>query len=85
MLSDAAWNTVEEPETGPRCYHLKPPHSEPTWASYDPVHQRVLGYGEDAWRSVGYVVHDETGMPMWLPIEAFADNGELDQTGQDAR
>jgi len=71
-LFDAATLT----ETGPRCYHLKPPHSGPTWAAYDPVHQRVLGYGEDAWRSVGYVVPDETGMPMWLPIEAFEDDGE---------
>ena len=71
-LFDAATLT----ETGPRCYHLKPPHSGPTWASIDPVHNRLLGYGEDAWRSVGYVIPDETGMPMWLPIEAFADDNE---------
>ncbi|MBZ5620423.1 MAG: NACHT domain-containing protein [Acidobacteriia bacterium] len=63
-------------ETGPRCYHLKPPHSKPTWASFDPLHNRILAYGEDAWRSVGYVIPDETGMPMWLPIEAFADDHE---------
>ena len=60
-------------ETGPRCYHLQPPHSAPSWVSYDPVHRRVLGYGEDAWRSVGYVIPDEMGMPMWWPVEAFED------------
>ena len=59
-------------ETGPRCYHLHPPHSGLTWASFDPVQNRILGYGEEAWRSVGYAVPDETGMPLWLPIEAFA-------------
>jgi WD40 repeat protein len=66
-------------ETGPRCYHLQPPHSGPTWAAFDPVHNRFLGYGADAWRSVGYVIPDETGMPMWLPIEAFANEGSPDQ------
>ena len=58
-------------ETGPRCYHLRPPHSAPTWASLDPVHQQILSHGDDAWRSVGYVIPDENGMPMWLPLEAF--------------
>jgi WD40 repeat protein len=61
-------------ETGPRCYHLKPLHSEPTWATFDPVQNRVLSYGEGAWRSVGYVILDETGMPMWLPVEALSDH-----------
>ena len=60
-------------EIGPRCYHLVPPHSGPTWASIDPVNRRILGYGEGAWRSVGYVIPDETGMPEWVPIEAMAD------------
>ncbi len=59
-------------EIGPRCYHLVPPHSGPTWASIDPVNRRILGYGEGAWRSVGYVVPDENGMPEWVPIEAAA-------------
>ena len=58
-------------ETGPRCYHLLPPHSVTTWATFDPVSKRVLNYGEGAWRSVGCVIPDETGMPMWLPLEAF--------------
>jgi hypothetical protein len=40
------------------------------------VNQRVLGYGEDAWRSVGCVIPDEDGVPMWLPFEAFADDRE---------
>jgi WD40 repeat protein len=61
-------------ETGPRCYHLKSPHSEPTWATVDPVQNRVLSYGEGAWRSVGYAIPGETGMPTWLSVEAFADN-----------
>jgi hypothetical protein len=60
-------------EIGPRCYHLYPPHSGPTWASLDPVGNQILGYGEDAWRSVGYVIPDAEGIPMWLPLEAFAD------------
>jgi WD40 repeat protein len=63
-------------EVGPRCYHLTPPHSEPTWASYDPVRRKVLGYGEGAWRSVGYVIPDEAGTPMWLPLEAFDGDSE---------
>jgi hypothetical protein len=46
-------------DTGPRCYHLMPPRSGPAWASIDPVNHRILGYGEDAWRSVGYTVPDE--------------------------
>ena len=60
-------------EIGPRCYHLHPPHGRPTWASYDPIRNRFLHHGEGAWRSIGYTIPDETGMPMWLPIEAFAD------------
>ncbi len=63
-------------ETGPRCYHLQPPHSGPTWASFDPLQSRILGYGEDAWRSVGYVIPDETGMPVWLPIDAFSNSAD---------
>jgi WD40 repeat protein len=74
--SVSTFDAVTLAETGPRCHHMWPPHRQPTWASVDPVHNRLLGYGEDAWRSVGYVVPDETGMPMWLPIEAFADDGE---------
>ncbi len=58
-------------EIGPRFYHLNVPHGEPTWASIDIVNNRILGYGEDAWHSVGYTIPDEDGMPMWLPIEAF--------------
>ena len=58
-------------EIGPRCYHLHPPHEQPTWASFDPVRRRVLHYGEGAWRSVGCVIPDENGKPMWLPLEAF--------------
>jgi hypothetical protein len=28
--------------------------------------------GEDAWRSVGWVVPDEeTGLPEWYPVETF--------------
>jgi len=68
-IFDAATGT----ETGPRCYHLHPPHSKPTWADLDPVNNKILGYGEDAWRSIGYMIPDEDGNPMWLPIEAFAD------------
>jgi hypothetical protein len=61
-------------EIGPRCYHLLPPHCGPTWAAIDPVRKKILGYGEGAWRSVGYTVQDEAdGMPVWLPAEAFAD------------
>jgi WD40 repeat protein len=63
-------------EIGPRLYHLHPPHSNPTWAAFDPVRKRVLGYGEDAWRSVGCVIPDETGIPMWLPIEALTTDGD---------
>jgi WD40 repeat protein len=61
-------------ETGPRLFHLTPPHSPPTWAAVDPVHNRLLAYGEDAWRSVGYTIPDETGMPVWFPAEAFPGN-----------
>jgi len=67
------FDAISGSETGPRCYHLHPPHSGPTWAAFDPVGRRVLGYGDGAWRSVGCVIPDETGMPMWLPLEAFAD------------
>jgi hypothetical protein len=69
----ATFDTTTLTEIGPRCYHLLPPHSPPTWASYDPVNDRLLGYGKGAWRSVGYTILDETGMPMWLSVEAFAD------------
>ncbi len=31
----------------------------------------LLGYGEDAWRSAGCVIPNETGTPMWLPVAAF--------------
>ena len=57
-------------ECGMQCWHLKPPRNESSWASVDPETKRVLKYGEDAWRSVGYVVPDETGMPLWVPVEA---------------
>ena len=57
-------------EVGPRCWHLKTPRSEASWAVVDPKTNAVLKYGEEAWRSVGYVVPDEDGMPMWLPVEA---------------
>jgi hypothetical protein len=39
--------------------------------SRSPVSDRILGYCEGAWRSVGYVIPDETGTPMWMPVEAF--------------
>jgi WD40 repeat protein/uncharacterized protein YjbI with pentapeptide repeats len=63
-------------ETGPRCYHLEAPHDEPSWATVNPVTNLVLNYGKDAWRSVGYVVPDETGYPMWLPVEAVELDGD---------
>jgi WD40 repeat protein/uncharacterized protein YjbI with pentapeptide repeats len=66
-----AWDASALVETGPRFYHLEPPHGEPTWASIDMVNGRILGYGEQAWRSVGYTIPDADGLPMWLPIEAF--------------
>jgi hypothetical protein len=42
-----------------------------SWASLNPVQNELLGYGEEAWRSVGYVVPDEKGLAMWVPVEAF--------------
>jgi len=57
-------------ECGPQCWHLQARRGEPSWASVDPKTKRVLHYGPDAWRSVGYVVPDEDGMPVWVPVEA---------------
>jgi WD40 repeat protein/uncharacterized protein YjbI with pentapeptide repeats len=57
-------------ECGMQGWHLKAPRGEASWASVDPETNRVSQYGENAWRSVGYVVSDEAGMPVWVPVEA---------------
>jgi len=57
-------------ECGRQCWHLKTARSEPSWASVDAQTNCVVNYGEEAWRSVGYVAADEKGMPVWVPVEA---------------
>jgi WD40 repeat protein len=64
------YDTQTGMECGPQCWHVKSPRGEPSWASVDPKTNAVLNYGEEAWRSVGYVVPDDDGMPTWLPVEA---------------
>jgi hypothetical protein len=34
----------------------------------DPKTNAVFNYGKEAWRSVGYVIPDEAGMPIWVPV-----------------
>jgi WD40 repeat protein len=67
------WDAETGVEIGPQLWHFLGRHGEPSWASYDPVRRRVLGYGKEAWRFVGRVIRDETGAPMWAPLEMFAD------------
>ncbi len=67
------WDAETGVEIGPQLWHFRPPHGEPTWASYDPVRRRVLAYGEEAWRFVGRVIRDVDGAPMWMPLEMFED------------
>jgi len=64
------WDAETGVECGMQCWHLQSRRDEPTWATVDPKTGYVLNYGKDAWRSVGYVVPDDGGMPMWVPVEA---------------
>ena len=64
------WCAETGTECGPQLWHLRAPRGEPTWASVDPKTGYVLKYGEHAWRYVGYVIPDEDGLPMWIPVEA---------------
>ena len=62
-------------ECGRQCWHVKTARSEPSWASVDAQTNCVVNYGEEAWRSVGYVAADEKGMPVWVPVEAVEGEG----------
>jgi WD40 repeat protein len=66
------WHAATGRELPFRSYHLTPPRGEPTWATLDHHVNRIVACGENAWRSLGWIVPDpDTGIPMMLPAEAY--------------
>ncbi|MBZ5521961.1 MAG: TIR domain-containing protein [Acidobacteriia bacterium] len=65
------WDSNSGGQLAPRIHHLKAPRGGPSWCSINPQNNRILACGAEAWRSLGWVVPDATGLPEMLPAETF--------------
>jgi WD40 repeat protein len=65
------WDAVAGVEVAPTMYHLSRPGGAPTGCSVDHPRNRIVACGEEAWRSLGWIVRDPDGWPEWAPAETF--------------
>ena len=69
--SDDGTLRLWDPETGREAglrWHF---FTDGSWAAIDPVGNRVVRVAGDAWRRLGWLVRDPSGVPATYPAETF--------------